>query len=120
MWEKLAFLFLFIFTGFYVINTRYHHVNEVFNAINHDYLYHVTVIDMENELVYFDKIRTRALIGNHFAMNLKNTAYSYQLDFFIGGEICPEGVKSAHFKVNLKATIGFNLHYDKTFSYYLY
>lgn len=119
MWEKFAFLFLFILTGFYAINTRYHHVNEVFNAINHDYLYHVTMLDMKDETVYFDQPRTHDMIRVHFNNNLKRVRYIYKLVFYKGSEPCSEDVQSNHFKINLQADLGFNAKYNKTFSYYL-
>ncbi len=119
MWANFAFLFLFFFTAAFFVSSGYHHVNEVFNAITHDYLYHATLINLESEEVYFAKDIVREIVADHFKINLRVNDYDYVITFYADGKECNEDVISAYFRINLQADLGFNARYDKTFSYYL-
>ncbi len=119
MWANFSFLFLFFFTASFFVSSNYHHVNEVFNAITHDYLYHATLIDLINEEVYFAKDVIRDLVSAHFTVNLRVNNYQYVIAFYKDGKECNEDVMSSYFTINLQAELGFTAHYDKTFSYYL-
>lgn len=119
MWGHYALLFLFVFVALFAVNTNYHHLNEVLNAFSHDYLYHATLIDRLNVDVYFDKPLIRILVADHFTNNLRHDNYDYTVIFYKDGEVCPENEQCKYFTINLVAPLGFNLYFDKTFSYYL-
>lgn len=119
MWANFSFLFLFFFTAAFFVSSGYHHVNEVFNAISHDYLYHATLINLVSEEVYFAKDVVRELVSEHFTANLRLNDYEYAIIFYQDGKECKEDVMSKYFTINLQANLGFNAHYDKTFTYYL-
>lgn len=119
MWSNFSFLFLFFFTAAFFVSSGYHHVNEVFNAITHDYLYHAAVVDLDSEEVYFAKDVIRDLVSDHFSVNLRVNDYAYVVTFYKDGKECMENVMSSYFRINLRASLGFSAYYDKTFSYYL-
>lgn len=118
MWWKFAFLFLFLYTGVFSVSTSYHHVNEVFNAISHDYLYHAILIDLASEEIYFDKPLVRQLVNEHFKKNLKPKDYEYIITFFKEGEECSESIQSKVFTINLVVSLSYLAIYNKTYTYY--
>lgn len=119
MWHQFAFLFLFLFNGLFFVNTRYHHINEVFNSLTHDHLYSVTENDIYNEEVYFNKTKVREMVTKHFKDNMKRTSYEFIIVFYQGNEESTEFERSNFFTIKLLADIGFLMTYNKTFSYYL-
>lgn len=118
MWWKFAFLFLFLYSGVFSVSTTYHHVNEVFNAISHDYLYHAILTNLMTEEIYFNKPLVRELVANHFAKHLKTPDYQYILTFYTEGRVSAESEPSILFTINLTVPLGFLATYDKTFTYY--
>lgn len=119
MWEHVALLLLFFFTALCIVNINFHHVNEVFNSLTHDHLYHVTEIDIEGEDVYFDKARLRVVVDEHFRINLHRITYTYYITFYHAGEVANEEEPAKLLTINLQAPLGFSVNYDKTFTYYL-
>lgn len=119
MWEHFAFLLLFFFIALFTVSVNFHHVNEVFNTLGHDHMYHVTIIDLEGEDVYFDKVALRLVVDDHFRTNLGRVTYAYVITFYHAGEVASEEEKAKLLTINLQAPLGFNVNYDKTFTYYL-
>ncbi|OQA77523.1 MAG: hypothetical protein BWY30_01072 [Tenericutes bacterium ADurb.Bin239] len=118
-WSNFAFLFLFTYSTLLTINIRYHHVNEVFNSITHDHVYHVTTMDIETYEFYFEKPLVRLMVANHFNENMKRENYEYTITFYTNGLISEEDERSRYFTINLFCPLGFGVSFDKTFSYYV-
>ncbi len=119
MWWKLAFVFLFLFSAQFTMSVRYSHVNEVFNSITHDYLYHAITFSEQTEEAYFNETKVTTMIDEHFTNNLKVNNYEYKITFYRNGRIKKIGERSNEFRINLKANLGFSAFYDKTFKYYV-
>ena len=119
MWEHFALLFLFFFTGLFSVSLNFHHVNEVFNSLTHDHLYHVTRIDLVHNDVYFDQHALAEVVDDHFRQNLKGVTYEYVITFYVNGEVASSSDLSKFFTINVQAPLGFFVNFDKTFSYYL-
>lgn len=101
------------------MSVRYSHVNEVFNSITHDYVYFTLVISENSEELYFDEDKVESTIDYHFDENLRVNDFSYRIVFYRNGRIKKYGERSNEFRINLKANLGFNVYYDKTFHYYV-
>lgn len=119
MWEHFGLLFLFFFNALFIVSINFHHVNEVFNSISHDHLYHVTRVDLVSEDVYFDQEALTDVVADHFVQNLKGVSYDYVITFYCNGAVASASDLSKFLTINLQAPLGFFVRYDKTFSYYL-
>lgn len=119
MWNYFAFLFLYMFTSLFSITTRYHHVNEVFNAFGHDHIYSVVNVEPLTEEVYFNSEAISDVIYDHFKDNMKIDNYSYTCKFYYRGKVSTSEVYNDKLELNLKAQLWINVNYDKTFTYYI-
>lgn len=116
-WSYFAFLFLFSYSALFAVNIRYHHANEVLNAITHDHIYHMTALDFDTYEVYFEKPLVRLYVSDHFNRNMKNNNYEYTITFYTNGHESSEGERSRFFSLHLVCPLGLGLNFDKTFTY---